>query len=1099
MKTKTLLALLALLLGAAGLRAQSISVLVAATNNLNEPFGVAVDPANNFYITDSGNNRVIVYTPSGSVTNLAGTPGLTGDDNGPGVLATFNDPQGIVYARGGVVIADSGNNLIRFIDANANVTTLAGIAGVSGTNDGPGATATFNFPTAVAADTNGNIFVSDLLSGSVRKIDTNNVVSTTATGFYRPSGIAVDGGGNIYVSDTGNNSIKLVSGGKTTRIAGSGTRNVTGDENALFGTNATFNGPTGLLWEPGTGLVVSDTGNGVLRLVATNTVFGGFSVSSYFSSPELGAPVGLGVDLYGNIVLADELFDNIDSVVFNSSESVPIDAPQIGTVILTTTALGPSAQLTPVTSEVFNNDVVVAIEQSDTTVETFYELNSSNVLNSAPTSANQPISYQNGQTTLPPSLVTSQGNGPVVTIYAVSIAPRTGRKPSAIVSSTYTFQVANTTILGTDPSQFSLTNITQEAEITYTTDGSNPTNSPTAQVYTPGSTLNILNGTNDVLFSVVATRSGYLASDITTQTFHFSDVQRSTIGFIHGFAAGPGATIMVPVTIKLNSSVTLHTLQFRVEVTPNGGAPTIPTTIQHIPMDTNNFVPTSITGTNVPLTTVYTTNAANGAIGTGIAIVYVGDIQFIVSGEVSVANVAIPIPGNAAIGATYSLAVVAPSATSDGFQAPAFLTAFNAVNITVTNTGYIVGDTAPGNYYNAGDFGNGNMDNADVNNAFYASLGALVPPSFTDVYDAMDAYPLDQPGLAGGDGAIRFLDWQVILNRSLGLDQQNWARGWAEGGVRTNVQVSGVGLDSSGNGGERGTPRKLTRSGSPVPPRAPGNVWYTEAQLGSIPPVNARPGSVSSIPVYVNIRPGYTLSGMQFRGAVTPENGGPFPTTIGFTPAPGIANFFALPSSILPANEFAVGWSLGAFTTPLSGSNLLGYVQVTVPPTAQAGQTYALHFSMSDGAPDLQTQYELEGVASYFTVGGATTGLASLTSDDWKIRFFGSVNNPNAADNADPDGDGVPNWAEFAAGTNPTNAASCLVLAATPVATGGTAITWLTAPGKTYLVEAAAQAAGPWSPLPGTVSGTGFLGGYTDASVTAASGTRFYRVQVTGQ
>ena len=110
---------------------------IVVTNELSEPYGVTVDLKNNAYITDSVNNRIAKYNPdAGSLTNLAGVLGEFGSDDGPGAFAHFASPQGIVYARGGLVVADSGNHSIRFVTLNGTVSTLAG--GTAGFKDGAG-------------------------------------------------------------------------------------------------------------------------------------------------------------------------------------------------------------------------------------------------------------------------------------------------------------------------------------------------------------------------------------------------------------------------------------------------------------------------------------------------------------------------------------------------------------------------------------------------------------------------------------------------------------------------------------------------------------------------------------------------------------------------------------------------------------------------------------------------------------------------------------------------------------------------------------------------------------------------------------------------
>ena len=84
-------------------------------------------------------------------------------------------------------------------------------------------------------------------------------------------------------------------------------------------------------------------------------------------------------------------------------------------------------------------------------------------------------------------------------------------------------------------------------------------------------------------------------------------------------------------------------------------------------------------------------------------------------------------------------------------------------------------------------------------------------------------------------------------------------------------------------------------------------------------------------------------------------------------------------------------------------------------------------------------------------IGAAAQPPLSVTSDEWKTAFFGSATNPLAADNADPDGDGVPNWMEYLAGTNPTNAASVFAFSSAAFnkeGQQGVSVNWLTAPGK---------------------------------------------------
>ena len=103
------------------------------------PFGVAVDGAGNLYVADSFNSTIRKITPDRVVTTLAGVAGQTGSDDGTGNGARFNYPFDVaVDGAGNLYVADSGNNTIRKVTPDGVVTTLAGQAGSPGSADGPG-------------------------------------------------------------------------------------------------------------------------------------------------------------------------------------------------------------------------------------------------------------------------------------------------------------------------------------------------------------------------------------------------------------------------------------------------------------------------------------------------------------------------------------------------------------------------------------------------------------------------------------------------------------------------------------------------------------------------------------------------------------------------------------------------------------------------------------------------------------------------------------------------------------------------------------------------------------------------------------------------
>src|SRR5438477_630146 len=201
------------------------SVVTMPANGAGEVRGVAMDSSGNIYTADQPHHTIRKITPEGTATIFAGLNDTPGSANGTGSVARFNFPTGLaVDAAGNVYVADSGNNTIRKITPAAKVTTFAGSAGLLGSADGTGTAARFDDPFGVAVDHSGNIFVTDTVNNTIRKITPARVVTTlgglplspgTSDGaginarFNSPRGMAVDSAGKIYVGDSGNHTIRL--------------------------------------------------------------------------------------------------------------------------------------------------------------------------------------------------------------------------------------------------------------------------------------------------------------------------------------------------------------------------------------------------------------------------------------------------------------------------------------------------------------------------------------------------------------------------------------------------------------------------------------------------------------------------------------------------------------------------------------------------------------------------------------------------------------------------------------------------------------------------------------------------------------------------
>ncbi len=194
--------------------------------SFNYPVGVAIDGSGNVYMTDFTNEVIRKITSAGVVSTFAGQAGVSGSANGTGTAASFKGPSGIaVDASGNVYVGDQLNCTVRKITPAGVVSTLAGQAGVTGSANGIGTAATFNSPFGVVVDGSGNVYVADYYNYMIRKITSAGVVSTlagqagvtgsangtgTAATFNDPNDVLLDGSGNVYVSDQLNGTIRKI-------------------------------------------------------------------------------------------------------------------------------------------------------------------------------------------------------------------------------------------------------------------------------------------------------------------------------------------------------------------------------------------------------------------------------------------------------------------------------------------------------------------------------------------------------------------------------------------------------------------------------------------------------------------------------------------------------------------------------------------------------------------------------------------------------------------------------------------------------------------------------------------------------------------------
>jgi len=271
----------------------------ATSASFSDVNGVAVDASGNLNIADTGNYRVRkVSADTGMIITVAGNGsfGVSGD-GGPATSASFSAVNGLaVDGSGNLYIADSGicsprggcpgPNGIRKVSADTGlITTVAGDGtyGLSG-DGGPATSAGLNYPSGVAADSLGNLYIADTGNNRIRKVSAESGVITTVAGngtngssgdngsatnasLASPNSLAVDCSGNLYIVDTDNNRIRKVSAdtGVITTVAGNGTYGFSGDNGPA--TNASLAFPNSLAVDGSGNFYLVDRGNRRVREV----------------------------------------------------------------------------------------------------------------------------------------------------------------------------------------------------------------------------------------------------------------------------------------------------------------------------------------------------------------------------------------------------------------------------------------------------------------------------------------------------------------------------------------------------------------------------------------------------------------------------------------------------------------------------------------------------------------------------------------------------------------------------------------------------------------------------------------------------------------
>lgn len=282
--------------GAPGYNGDGISATAA---QLNSPTGVARDASRNLYIADSDNHIIRKVAPDGIISTVAGTPQMLGLAVNGGLATdpscgaspappcpTLYGPRGVAVDAAipaNIYIADTMNYQIRKVAAGI-ITAVAGVAGQTGSNDGPATGAKLNSPLGVAVNASGSVvYVADEGNHKVRKVDVTlgevtTVAGTGISGFSgdnglataanldSPSGVALDAAGNLYIADTDNHQIRRVSSaGVITTVAGTGVPGSLGDGGPA--TAAQLSSPVAVAVDGAGDLYIADLQNQRIRKV----------------------------------------------------------------------------------------------------------------------------------------------------------------------------------------------------------------------------------------------------------------------------------------------------------------------------------------------------------------------------------------------------------------------------------------------------------------------------------------------------------------------------------------------------------------------------------------------------------------------------------------------------------------------------------------------------------------------------------------------------------------------------------------------------------------------------------------------------------------
>jgi len=979
------------------------------------------------------------------------------------------------------------------------VTTIGGYR--AGYRDGDNLVSQFRSPRGLAVGPSGLVYVADFGNNRIRTVNpSTQVTSTFASGMSGPVAVALDNLGRVYVVNN--------SSGTLDRLDASGTE--------LTQLGAGLADPTAVVLDSldGSGnIYVSQSDGHIFRFSTTST---GGTPNGELNIPGAGRISGLAMLVPGTLVASDS-FNHVIWLVPISSATPTVLAGSLGVAGFADGSGATARFNTPQGIAVTSDGVIVVADQKNHRVRAVNNV------------------------------------GSVSTLYGVNPSTWTGQDPATLPGwsdgNAADAELRDPMGIAAGPNKAVFDSENYYHLIRMATGLTFPTNAPSGTV--PPDT-----GTP------TPPTSG------NRMTLGFSSGEASS-----DFIGHPGQHFIAPVTLSVLSNTTIYGMQMNLNISNTIGTNNItnlPMTFHShltqpsgfagfkIPIDPKTYIETSFsvryltnlldtaTGSVFVVTAiresvgyfadVVFTNASGNMLGVGwlerytqtnlyntlqhdlITTSQAHDTEFLkANGKIVVGSYGFTVP-NGALNNQYEIRIGRPSANGDGVASDVPIAVPNdpssglsAVRrLAIASRPYLVGDVAPFRWFNAGDFGDTNILNNDLEQIHQsASYRFNTPPPESDMFDALDSCCLGADGtdysdpnifdelgihvlgnneinaIAYGDHVLNLADIFVTFRRSLDPDLLNYVRYWTnrvEGGVtvarRWSDATQNLFRGTVGDAATTVTKKKkdsdynVARSGERITAKV-----SVASQFGL-------PGSTVKLPVNLTVTGPLAVRSLRLQVKVSGLDSASGPAA--FTPTIGLPwSGGGFVGNTLDVTWFEMDSGFG------TGTHTIGTINVHIPADANADTLYTLevaHAEVANGITMFPTTTE-SGIV--ITPDRATQPWNDDIPDDWRIQYFGSLMNMMSAPDADSDGDGFTTLQEFRAGTNPTDPTSLL---AVTVKRGISAVvlTWSSIIGKSYKLESSPSLSNPtWTVVEQGITGSG---GTVQRARPLDSLERFFRV-----